>query len=373
MIREEENIPGLWARLLESKKSIVLYGMGNGADKILNICREKGIPVREVFASDDFVRGQSFRGMKVRRWSEIKELYGAQNVIVLLSFGSSLPGVLENIQAIAAEAELYAPDVPVFGNGLFDRSFAKAHREELAAARALLCDEESRRIFDSVIRYKLTGEIAPLLEARSDEQQTVRELIRPEELTVTADLGAYNGDTVRELLSYGAHPEKIYAMEPDARNFKKLAEYADREKRTEVIPIRAAAWDRHCTLQFDGSGNRNSSAEQNRSEALAGRPLKVIDTEAMTLDEVLGEVPVDYIKYDVEGSEQEALTGSAESIRRALPTLLVSLYHRNEDLFALPLRIHRDFPAYRGYYLRRFGGIPAWDLNLYVRKDRIDE
>ena len=30
------------------------------------------------------------------------------------------------------------------------------------------------------------------------------------------------------------------------------------------------------------------------------------------------------------------------------------------------------FPGYHGFYLRRFGGVPAWDLNLYVRKEKPD-
>ena len=92
----------------------------------------------------------------------------------------------------------------------------------------------------------------------------------------------------------------------------------------------------------------------------------------MPLDAVLEGACVDYIKYDVEGSEQEALTGSQKSILAHYPTLMVSLYHRSEDLFAIPLRIHREFPAYGGFYLRRFGGVPAWDLNFYVTKEKRD-
>ena len=74
----------------------------------------------------------------------------------------------------------------------------------------------------------------------------------------------------------------------------------------------------------------------------------------------------------MEGAEAQELAGPAGGIRRCLPTLQVSLYHRSGDLFALPLLIHRLFPAYRGFYLRRFGGLPAWDINLYVRKETTD-
>ena len=47
----------LWSYLCESDKKIVMYGMGNGADKILSICERRGIEVSDFFASDGFVRG----------------------------------------------------------------------------------------------------------------------------------------------------------------------------------------------------------------------------------------------------------------------------------------------------------------------------
>ena len=48
----------LWQTLAETNKTVVMYGMGNGADKILAVCERYGIEVAEFFASDDFVRGQ---------------------------------------------------------------------------------------------------------------------------------------------------------------------------------------------------------------------------------------------------------------------------------------------------------------------------
>ena len=156
-------------------------------------------------------------------------------------------------------------------------------------------------------------------------------------------------------------------MEPDARNFRKLKTYAESETRAEVIPVHAGAWSESTTLYFDASGNRNASFGENRSETLADRPVKLTEIQVDTLDRVLDGERVDYVKYDVEGSEKEALLGSKETLAAYKPTLLVSLYHRNEDLFALPLLIHREYPAYRAFYLRRFAGVPAWDLNLYCK------
>lgn len=72
----------------------------------------------------------------------------------------------------------------------------------------------------------------------------------------------------------------------------------------------------------------------------------------------------DFIKFDVEGAEKQAIMGCANSIRDHTPELQVALYHRSEDIFALPLQIHKLNPRYR-FYMRRYPYVPAWDLNLF--------
>ena len=74
---------------------------------------------------------------------------------------------------------------------------------------------------------------------------------------------------------------------------------------------------------------------------------------------------IDFIKYDVEGLEYEALLGSKRLIQNSKPQLLVSMYHKCEDMFKLPLLVKELNPDY-SLYLRRLPYIPAWDLNLYA-------
>ena len=344
----------LWSYLASTDKTCVMYGMGNGADKILAICEARGIEVADFFASDGFVRGHSFHGKRVLSYSEVKEKYGAENIIVLLSFASSLPDVIENIKKIAEECELYAPDVPVFPSELFDMDFYNRHKSEIDATYDMLADDESRSIFERVVAYKLTGRIDLLEEAVSDKAVVYRELLCAESITSCADLGAYNGDTVRELAEYAPKLSRVVAFEPDRRNFKKLSLYAEAEARFEVNTVNAAAWSEDTTLSFSVEGNRNSSVGGNGKSA---------DVEARSLDSVLAGAVVDYIKYDVEGSEAEALDGSRKTIGACAPRLLVSLYHRSEDIFALPALV-REISEDYDLYLRRHRYIPAWDLNL---------
>ena len=370
----------------DNGRPILLYGMGNGADKILTVCEAYDIPVADFFASDGFVRGHSFHGKVVLSFTQACEKYGAENMIVLLSFASSRPEVLELIHRVAATCELYIPDVPVCGTDLFNTAFCEAHRAEINAARDLLCDEESRRVYDGIIAYKLTGRMDILRATESAPADAYRNILRAEDFTTAADLGAYNGDSIRDLRQYAPLLREVIAFEPDRRNFRKLTEYAagltDAGDPLAIHAVQAGAWSHPATLTFHGSGNRNAGLTDSPAEAqgnilpsTADNPyfgktaeVPVTSLDAVCKEVLTGDTHLDYIKYDVEGAETEALLGSRHIIERDAPALLVSAYHRSADLFRLPLLVHELNPAYK-LYLRRMAGVPAWDINLYAVAD----
>ncbi len=355
-VRDIDCREDLWDRLVKTSKPILLYGMGNGADKILTVCEMRGIRIADTFASDGFVRGHSFHGKTVLSYTAAKKQYG--DFIVLLSFASSLPDVLENIRRIGREQELYAPDVPVFGDTLFDRTFFLGHRRELEETETILADALSRKTLENTIRYKLTGDISYLDACECAEEETFS-LLKTNTIRHYADLGAYNGDTIRKILPVAPNLNVVTALEPDRRNFRKLTEYA--ASVSDKLTVRAynlGAWSEKTQLFFDASGNRNAN--------LCSHPTgKTSIVETDTLDHILQNQSVDFIKYDVEGAETEALAGSRMTIVRHRPRLLVSLYHRSEDLFTLPQLVRNMNPSYF-FYLRKLRYVPAWDLNLYA-------
>ena len=353
----------LWHYLAECNRPIVMYGMGNGADKIIAVCDKYGIEISDFFASDGFVRGHSFHGKTLISYSAMKEKYAGQNPIVLLSFASSLPDVMALFKKVSEECELYAPDVPVFGETLFTIEFYEENRSRFEAVHNSLADEESKRIYENVISYKLSGDIKYLWDSESDKAQVYEEILDCQKIKSYLDLGAYNGDTIREMLLYNPNLQKAVALEPDARNFRKLTEYAQNVESCEIKCINAGAWCENTTLLFDASGNRNAGIVSKGNIVS-----KIKEVNVVSVDSVLEGASIDYIKYDVEGSEKEALLGSTQTIKAHAPKLLVSLYHRSEDLFALPELIKELNPDY-SLYLRRFPYIPAWDLNLYAIKE----
>lgn len=293
----EENV---WDRLRREGKPLVLYGMGDGAEKINAVLESKGMHITAVFASDDFVRGQSFLGHTVQRYREVCTQLTDFNVV--LGFASQRPEVLENIARIHQEHPVYAPDIPVAGVGLFTREYAAAHRAEIETVYAKLADEESRRVYHSVLRYKISGKVDYLYNSFANMDEIFTEILQVNQQEILVDMGAYNGDTIRQFLQYS-------------------------------------------------SGTA---------------------VEATDLDSLLQGAPVTLLKMDIEGSESKALTGAAHTIITWRPKLYVCAYHRNEDLFSLPLQILNLCPDYKLYF-RHSPYIPAWESNFYCIPTHLDD
>mgnify|MGYP006386202523 CR=1 FL=1 len=65
----------VWEKLMVTRKPIILYGMGDGADRVLQEFELLNIHASGVMASDDFVRGQSFHKFTEERIIVPKYLY----------------------------------------------------------------------------------------------------------------------------------------------------------------------------------------------------------------------------------------------------------------------------------------------------------
>ena len=344
----------VWTRLREETRPIVLYGMGDGADKILDRFEVLGIRAAGVFASDEFVRGHSFRGFPVRKLSDTVAQFGA-DIVIVIAFASQRPEVLEKMYDLDARFAVVAPDVPVVPGPVFDADFVRAHADEMERAYALLADEQSRRVFLDTVRFKLSGRLCYLRASETAKEEIFRTVLRPTGAEHFADLGAYNGDTIRELLSYtGGAFASITALEPDRRSFRKLSAWAEDSLSGDVTLVQAGAWHEDTVQCFSDQAGRQSRV------AARGR-----ETAMRALDSVLAGRPCTYLKMDVEGAEREAIAGAAQTIRQYRPRLNIAAYHRSADFFQLPLLIHTLCPAYR-LYLRHHPYVPAWDTNLYA-------
>ncbi len=345
-----ENLTSVWSRMKNDGKPVVLYGMGDGADKVLSAFEYFGIKASAVMASDEFVRGQSFHGFTVKKLSEIETEFYDFNIA--LCFASQLTDVMSNIKHIALKHTVLVPSVPVFGSTLFDDFFINENRNNINSAYALLSDEQSRRVYKSILKFYYTGEISLLDEITTAKSEAFDNILKLGNNEVYVDLGAYNGDTIDEFLHYSkGEYRKIIAFEPNSKNFEKLKKNCGNLKNTDLWQL--GAYSKNTFLDFNNKAGRNSAISENGTK-----------TRVATVDSVLCGSSASYIKADVEGADYETLLGMKNTLKNFKPKLNFSAYHRFEDIFKLPLLVKELNPTYK-IYLRHHPYIPAWDTNLY--------
>lgn len=338
----------LWEYLKKTEKPIVLYGMGNGADKIVSVLKAKGIDFKGIFASSGFVRNKIVYGLPIESYSALKERFG--EMIVLLSFGTHRADVMENIKKIGEEQELYAPEVPVVGQGLFDKEYYEENREEFEKIYSLLADEKSKETFRNIINYKISGKIDYLTECEADPLEPYESFLNNRGNETILDLGAYNGDTALEFSSVFPDYSKIIAVEPDKKTFKKLLLNTENLQDIDCHNI--------CVSDFTGKGLFLMNGGRN---SLVGDGE---ETDFTTVDDLVGKENITLIKMDVEGEEAKAIRGAKETVLKNKPRLIISAYHRTEDFLQLPkevLGIRKDYKI----YMRHFPSFPAWDTVYY--------
>lgn len=343
-----------WDILKNSPQPIAVYGMGDGSEKIINTLKSFGRDVDEIFASDEFVRGHSFLGRKVLKYSEVCDKY--DNFTVVLGFAVHDEKMLSRIKEINKCHTVIAPDVPVAGSGLFTWDFVEEHEEDFDFIYQNLADERSKKVFSDIVKFKISGKVDYLYSAVDDKGEVYSDILRLNDHETIIDLGAYDGDTVREFLSHtDGKYEHIIAVEPDEKNFKKLNKNTAGMENITLLNI--GAWSKKDNLIFAKKAGRNSKLT---SEGV----LIPVDS----VDNICADKDITMIKMDIEGSELQALEGAKETIKRCSPKLYICAYHRNEDMFALPKKVLDIDPDYKIYF-RHSPYIPAWESNFYCVKE----
>lgn len=367
----------LWTQLKNDDRPIVLYGMNNIAEKVAAILKENGREISGVMVSDGFVRDKEFLGFKLKTLAQLEE--ELSDFVILMCFGSHDPDVIDYVKGVGKKHPLFSPDLPVVGDGFFDLDYYRQNGQSFAELSRLLADDESRRVLQNVIDFKLSGNQDFLFDCQSSDEETWRLAIDGAGCTDLLDLGAYTGDTAGLFERLEPRYASITAVEPEERNFRKLCGFA--EGRPRINCINAGIGDKEETVAFPKGSGRGSGSK------------KYKDVRFTTVDALMaglqrdGKYPAPaqqskpegadarvqgrgklLIKMDLEGWEEKAIRGAEKTIKEYRPTLLIAAYHKTEDLLAIPKQVLDIFPGYR-VYLRRGSCIPAWELNYIFVPD----
>ncbi|MBI1789719.1 MAG: FkbM family methyltransferase [Acidobacteria bacterium] len=163
---------------------------------------------------------------------------------------------------------------------------------------------------------------------------------------VVLDCGANVGVYTRKALAAGA--KLVVAIEPAPENLEVLKRNFTAEMAAgRVILYPKGVWDKDdfLTLQIDP---QNSAADSFLIHREGGR--EGAKVPLTTIDKLVAELKldrVDYIKMDIEGAEQRALTGARATLAKDHPRMALSAYHNPSDPEKIPELVRQGWSGYR--------------------------
>ena len=335
-------------KTLLNKRRIMIYGAGEFAHDIYNLLRDNGLKVECFLVDDEYVDAGTNK----------------KNGLVVTSIKKLDPKYDKNLDAILWA--IAAPQKVRWGWNLTDweyyivwdygfwkdKNYYDDKQKEYNKAKMMLSDELSQNVMDAYAKAQ-KGNICDDVRL-SSEGTYFNDLTKLDLDGAFVDCGSYDGESAALYWKFKKNKCKVFAFEPDPDNQKKINSQFKAENDFNLIE--KGCWSTTTTLSFSSNGDMTSAFSEDGD----------IQVDVTTIDEVVGNEKTAFIKMDIEGSELEALRGAEKVIKRDMPILAVSAYHRQEDFITLiPYinSIHSNGKRYK-LYLRHHGCVST-ELVLY--------
>ncbi len=215
-----------------------------------------------------------------------------------------------------------------------------ADKEDILKCAELWYDEQSRQEYIAHLRWRRSPDEVYAPTPVTGDLYFLEDLFSLQAEDTFIDGGAFDGDTILSLLGQpNGHIKEVLAFEPDPSNYSKLVSIVDgldSHVKERIVCYNLALSNTAGVERFMATGQGSSSVSQSGT----------IEVDCAKLDEILVNKKPTIMKFDIEGAELAALAGAQEIIRKYKPILAVSVYHKQNDLWRIPLFINELNPGY---------------------------
>jgi len=316
---------------------VVLFGASEGGKEIYQKLSRDHVNVSCFCDNDSTKWGKFFLGEKIISPSEL-----SIDDFILIS-SSFQDEIYCQLRELGLKKIFHFPMVDIITKNHYKEEIIYENEDSIKKTYHLLKDAESKKVFESIILYRLTNDLYFIKGISQKNNQYFPEIVKLSDNEVYVDIGAYDGDTLKIFLDKTKKLNLItaFVFEPDELNYQKLLNIRGNDQRIECY--KKAVFDENKTISFNSKGDQSFVAEIGSSNT---------HIEAITLDTFFKnrDKPT-YIKMDIEGSEAHVINGAKKIISENLPKLAVSVYHKSDDLWAIPKLLNSITSSY-DLYLR---------------------
>ena len=355
MSKVAERIENYWRGTYKLKnKAFVIYGMSKRAIYLYKDLSKQGSNVIAFTDSKQTeVTDRKFCGKTIWTLKDLKDNVTEVNVLIATYNIRYIREICKTLLELGVQGE----NIFIVGSLSDDKrkeseKILLQNEEKVRKVYENLADEESRIIYREILEYRVKEELNLTKDAFSRSvacggQYFDREIVMLSDEEVYVDGGAYIGDTIDSFVkcSNGKFSH-IYAFEADSSIRDTLSEMCSVLKisdRVDIMPY--AMLDEKKEVYFDSDGNHSTSGKIENSKGTL--------IQAVSLDSVLSDKKVTFIKMDIEGAELPALKGAKHIIETQRPKLAICIYHSVEELYEIPLYLMETCCDYK-FYVRHY-------------------
>ena len=327
--------------IIASHPLVAFYGCGNIFHTIARTWREHiSRPIDLASDSNPAKWGTSFEGIPCVSPAELAKQ--KDSTVVFVTVGECFPVIDSLVQAgFPSVHTIYMYDL------IAADYLAKTSRKEIAnnllSAYALFEDARSREVFQAIVNrvFRSGDKSRVMANVRDPDQYFPNDVVALTKDECFADVGAFDGDTIREFLAKtNSSFEKIFGIELNPVNFDLMNESTRNLPCSDRIRlINIGAWE----------DEREAFFSDGQSQCMLGGSKGT--GHVAPLDTILDGECVTLLKMDIEGAEPHALKGATRLIKKQKPTLAICVYHHLSHLWELPLLIKSLVPEYQ-FFLR---------------------
>ncbi|MCW0309027.1 FkbM family methyltransferase [Pantoea ananatis] len=346
-------------KMYQNSNPVVLIGAGCLATKTSEYMARNHLHIDYVAVNEMyFSPGQTLNELTVVPLENLLHTNKKYNFIIALQYVDQT--FLNSLSDVQSEVLVYDPSFTgVNTEEIISYDFCQTHADALHSLYESLGDDKSRETFIAFMNQRISARSDYIKAVYDENHYFPIDIVALSKSEVFVDCGAYNGDSVNAfeaaLATRGLPlPKKIFAFEPDKVNYPLLCAATADKAYCECH--QAGVWSEETTLYFESG------------KALDSKITEKVTTNSIvltTLDSVIADSKVTFIKMDIEGAELSALEGAKNSIQRCYPLLAISAYHKPDDLIKIPAYIKSIMPGYR-FYLRAHHPVHAFELVLYA-------
>lgn len=340
---------------------VIIFGAAEMAKQVTEELKKFGVEVSGYAVDEKYFKpDKTYLGLPIFNFDELRRT--PEKYVFVLGIGNKSDPSGKRALDFKNDSAITKYTILEVYTSWIDYSFIEKNQISFFETYKLLSDDLSKKTMKAYLKAQL-----------SDELSEIDALSQPNEyfncLTSTVlssggvgfiDCGAYNGDTLEKFINFvGGDYKKIFAFEFETENFEKLKNLVQEKNYKNVELLNCGVWNEKKVLTFTRVAGSGNSKISNDGEVIA---------KVDTIDNIVGEEKIDFIKMDIEGSELNALKGAKKTLERCKPALAISVYHKKEDLITIPQFLKEIYKGSR-FYLRQHYNGPIYllcDLDLYV-------